>query len=1147
MSSGSHVHATATAHIHLLRHARTALVALCAGTGLLTLVAAAALVGAPVAEAASCGGATVTATPMHSPDGTARPFYAEFRSGSTKHSGYVGYELDDPAGDLGSDVWVRLSGFAGGSLALAAGQSDSVPVRATSASGKRLAYVYLTASAETATAQTFTVEIWNGKPGLAGSAQVCTGSDGFSGVFDVLDAAANKITSVSVSTSTPAIGGTVSVTAVGDTGTMGAGDASDKVGANGVFSMSPSMEDAWPADSFTLTGVQVALGGTTYRDRLRIYPGTAAAGAYTAVYTFTVRKGTSGPTPVRPVQNIASGTQVKYTGSYSGTLQDIAEPLLTTTLVKSPAGLTGPPYAITYEVVASNASGGPVVLDYLRDTPTPVSAWSFVAGSASLDGSAIADPANDAGTLVFQGPFSIPGRSGSTDGTLTFRYTLNVTATVANSVVGTVGDVSIGGSSGSTDNEVTVNPAAPAITTGDVPDGIEGSAYSTTLAATGGETPYTWAVSAGSLPAGLSLAAATGAVTGTPTVPGTFAFTIRVTDDVAQSSTRSFSATIVAPDTTAPAGASLEIDAGATATASTGTTLSLAATDAAGVTAYRVANGTDCSAAAWVTVTTAVSFSGTAPFTLAGGDGARTVCAQYRDAAGNLSATATDTIALDATAPTGTVTLAGGAPFTTSTAVSMALTATDAVGVTDYRAALGTDCSAAPWTAVAATLSLSTTVAVTLSGADGAASVCAEFRDALGNVSATAAAAITLDTSAPAATLSSSAAAAGATSPIAVTLAFSEDVVGLSAADLVVGNGSVSGLAGSGAVYTFDVTPLAAGVVTVDVAAAAAADLAGNPSTAAAQLTRTYDTAVPTPVPVPAPPVLTIPVVPTVIAAPTAPVVGAAPRAAAASSVTLDLTVDTGRPYNQVRRGELFAATATLWNVGGQRADGVRLTLRLPAGVVLAGGAPAGCTVRANVLSCSLGALAPNARRVVLVELRATSGGPLALRAVAASATQRRLTAGLAVRAPTGRRCTIYGTTPLVRGTPGDDVICLSPGYHLVLAGTGDDIVYGRSGRQVIYGGAGSDLLYGAADRDYLDGGPGDDVLEGGDGADKLLGRAGADRLRGGPGRDRLHGGRDVDVALSGAGDLVFEVEAGDAGWRTGVAGGVQLIVKRGP
>lgn len=67
------------------------------------------------------------------------------------------------------------------------------------------------------------------------------------------------------------------------------------------------------------------------------------------------------------------------------------------------------------------------------------------------------------------------------------------------------------------------------ITTSTVPGGMVGSAYSASLAASGGSGSYTWSVSSGSLPTGVSLSAA-GAITGTPTAAGDFTFTVRATD-----------------------------------------------------------------------------------------------------------------------------------------------------------------------------------------------------------------------------------------------------------------------------------------------------------------------------------------------------------------------------------------------------------------------------------------------------------------------------------------------------------------------------------------------------------------------------------------------------------------------------------------
>ncbi len=70
----------------------------------------------------------------------------------------------------------------------------------------------------------------------------------------------------------------------------------------------------------------------------------------------------------------------------------------------------------------------------------------------------------------------------------------------------------------------------PTITTKTVPKPVVGVAYSTELAVSGGLAPRTWSISAGVLPAGLSIGASTGVVSGTPTAAGSKRVTVRVSD-----------------------------------------------------------------------------------------------------------------------------------------------------------------------------------------------------------------------------------------------------------------------------------------------------------------------------------------------------------------------------------------------------------------------------------------------------------------------------------------------------------------------------------------------------------------------------------------------------------------------------------------
>src|SRR4029079_4662619 len=97
----------------------------------------------------------------------------------------------------------------------------------------------------------------------------------------------------------------------------------------------------------------------------------------------------------------------------------------------------------------------------------------------------------------------------------------------------------------------------------------------------------------------------------------------------------------------------------------------------------------------------------------------------------------------------------------------------------------------------------------------------------------------------PTVTMSSVAPNPTKTSPIPVSVAFSTGVTGFTSTDIVAGNATVSNFAGSGAAYTFNLIPTTQGAVTADIAAGAAQDGVGNPSNAAGQFLRTYDSVPP--------------------------------------------------------------------------------------------------------------------------------------------------------------------------------------------------------------------------------------------------------------------------------------------------------------
>jgi hypothetical protein len=91
---------------------------------------------------------------------------------------------------------------------------------------------------------------------------------------------------------------------------------------------------------------------------------------------------------------------------------------------------------------------------------------------------------------------------------------------------------------------ITINPL-PMVTSTTLPDAFLGVQYMTTLTNSGGLSPFTWSITAGTLPPGLTLSASLGTISGTATGTGmTYPFTIQVTDADSNTASANVSITV---------------------------------------------------------------------------------------------------------------------------------------------------------------------------------------------------------------------------------------------------------------------------------------------------------------------------------------------------------------------------------------------------------------------------------------------------------------------------------------------------------------------------------------------------------------------------------------------------------------------------
>jgi uncharacterized protein (TIGR03437 family) len=135
------------------------------------------------------------------------------------------------------------------------------------------------------------------------------------------------------------------------------------------------------------------------------------------------------------------------------------------------------------------------------------------------------------------------GQSGTGNGTVS--YTAGADAAGARS-----GTMTIAGQTFTVNEGAGVGGVLTITTPANLPGGAVNQSYSATLGVSGGNPPYTWAITSGALPAGLTLNASSGLISGAATAVGTTSFTATVTDTNGNVASLVFSLTITATSST---------------------------------------------------------------------------------------------------------------------------------------------------------------------------------------------------------------------------------------------------------------------------------------------------------------------------------------------------------------------------------------------------------------------------------------------------------------------------------------------------------------------------------------------------------------------------------------------------------------------
>jgi hypothetical protein len=349
---------------------------------------------------------------------------------------YVSYQIENTDPVAYTNVWVEITDFTGGVVSLAPLETNYYTFNILDPGETRPAFFYLQASNTTTTFQGHTINVYEGDP-LTGTL-LTSSTFGFTEVRESISAAANKISVIVAGPTPPIIGGILTITVDGNSGT---------IGSEGIMSFSPAGFLDWTADSFELISTEITLSGgnnDVLNDQLFYTAVNSRNTVYHAVYTFKVVGITLNPTLASPVATISSGNRLKHDKTDSYFIINPIEPpgnFLLLNKSVNPLVLTGGGTA-NYTLSFNNSGIYDVIIDAIEDRmPTYPDNAVYIAGTTLINGLPAADPLITDSVLYWPITLTIPAGGNAA---LTFDASFpSIEGDYINSAVAFIGNIQI--------------------------------------------------------------------------------------------------------------------------------------------------------------------------------------------------------------------------------------------------------------------------------------------------------------------------------------------------------------------------------------------------------------------------------------------------------------------------------------------------------------------------------------------------------------------------------------------------------------------------------------------------------------------------------------------------------------------------------